>query len=115
MVKIQDTVLHQTHPEMVSEGLLGIEMDLLVLWKVFIEVMNTLDHNSPSIGVTMVSPEFWIGNWIGPFEVEERVSTMKEHKNDSHVCGVSKFETPPETCIFFHRQRSLERKLLGAN
>ena len=66
---------------MVSKDLSGLEMDLLVLWKVFIEVMNTLDHNSPDIVVAMVSPEFWIGNWIGPFEVEERVITMKENKN----------------------------------
>ena len=44
MVKIQDTVLHPTHPEMVGEDLLGIEMDLLVLCKNFIWVMNTLDH-----------------------------------------------------------------------
>ena len=36
MVKIQDTVLHLTHPEMVGEGFLGIEMELLVLWKIFI-------------------------------------------------------------------------------
>ena len=90
---------------MVSEDLSGLEMDLLVLWKVFIEVMNTLDHNSPDIGVTMVSPEFWIGNWIGPFEVEERVSTIKEHQDVSHVCGVGElvpeFEPPPNTCVFF--------------
>ena len=103
---------------MVSEDLSGLEMDLLVLWKVFIEVMNTLDHNSPSIGVTMVSPEFWIGNWIGPFKVKERVSTMKEHKNVSHVRRVGKlvpeFEPPP-THAFFRQQRSLERKFMDAN
>ena len=29
MVKIQDAVLHRTHPEMVGEDFLGIEMDFI--------------------------------------------------------------------------------------
>ena len=80
-------------------------MDLLALWKVFFEVMNTHDHNSPSFGVIMGGPKFRIRNWVGPFEVDERVTTMKEHKDVCHVRRVGKpvleFEPPLDTCIFF--------------
>ena len=103
MVKIQDTVLHPT--EMVSEDLLCIEMDLLVLWKILIKVMNTLTHNSPDFGVIMVSPEFWVRDWIGPIEANERVKDMIEHKNGCHVCRIGKFmpqfEHTVDMCTLF--------------
>ena len=75
---------------MVSEGLSGLEMDLLALWKVFIEVMNTLDHNSPSFGVIIGGLKFRIRNWDGPFKVDESVTAMKEHKDVCHVRRVGK-------------------------
>ena len=67
--------------------------------------MNTLNHNSPNFGVIMVSPEFWVRDWIGPIEADERVTAMIEHKNVRHVCRIGKFipqfEPPFDTCTLF--------------
>ena len=56
--------------------------------KTFIEVMNTLNPNSPLVEITMFSPEFGVWDWIVPFKAIEWVMAIEKDQDVSHICGV---------------------------